>query len=369
MECSLCKQGHQTTKDNKPSCITCDTCKNLICLECSELSASEIRCISLQKRILKFQCKKCRNFELVDILQNTIIDKTKIIQDQELIIKLLQEKINDIGKNQMNTKSYASAINDNKEKHEVAKVPYNFPKVVLKPKNNQSAEVTMKDLNSKLNPLELKLGITNMKKTKNGAIIIKCQTKDETHALKVEMEKKLHQSYEVEMTKLIEPKIKIVNFNQEMTNDEIENSIKQQNHLDGKIKVKYINRAKPGPKSIICECSPSAFHQIMNMKKLCIGWERHRVYEDLSIPKCFNCQGFFHKKNNCTSKLVCSYCSEEHQFNECNKVTASCKNCIISNNKYKTKYSTNHRCDSEECSTLNYHINVMKSKINYAINA
>lgn len=93
MECSLCKQTKQITKDNRCSSLQCDLCRNTYCQECSELSASELKCIPLQKRLLKFHCKKCRNYELVDSLKECIKDKDAIIIAKDEIIQLLREKL------------------------------------------------------------------------------------------------------------------------------------------------------------------------------------------------------------------------------------------------------------------------------------
>lgn len=53
-------------------------------------------------------------------------------------------------------------------------------KTILRPKNNQSYEKTLKEVNLKMNPVELKLGVSNVKKINKGAVIIKCQSKNET---------------------------------------------------------------------------------------------------------------------------------------------------------------------------------------------
>lgn len=62
----------QPTKKQKTPCYPCDAYKYLVCVECS---ASEIKSLPLQRRVLKFHRTKCRNNEFVESLQYIIKDK------------------------------------------------------------------------------------------------------------------------------------------------------------------------------------------------------------------------------------------------------------------------------------------------------
>ncbi|KAG5875430.1 hypothetical protein JTB14_034776 [Gonioctena quinquepunctata] len=104
------------------------------------------------------------------------------------------------------------------------------------------------------------------------------------------------------MSELRQPGIKIVGYTQEHTQEKIENCMKKQNDLRGEIKVNSLRKNRNDTKTIFCEAAPNVFHQILNLKKLCLGWERLMVSEDLSVPKCFNCRGYYHKKQECTQK-------------------------------------------------------------------
>lgn len=69
-----------------------DICKTQICVECFDLTPTEVRCIFLQKRTLIFKYEKCR-YEVVDLLQNTIKDKNDLIVAlHDKIIMLEKEK-------------------------------------------------------------------------------------------------------------------------------------------------------------------------------------------------------------------------------------------------------------------------------------
>lgn len=363
MECSICNVIKQPIRNIKNPLVSCDSCRNTTCIECSELSTSELRCIALQKRTLKYNCKKCRNYELSEILQKTITDKEKIINEQEMIINLLKEKIENLEK--ISKPSYASVLQQEIPFSKTMKT--NLPTIIVKPKQQQSPDQIKKDLDTNINPAELKIGVTNVKLTKFGNMIIKCQTKNEVEILRQALDNKLKNRYDIELSKLRQPRIKIVKVMQDFTPEVIEKYLKEQNNITGEAKVKYIRQNRNGSKTIICECTPNAFHQIINLKKICLGWERYMVYEDLSVPRCYNCQGYFHKKSECKNKIVCPICSDEHEERMCPNQKKMCKNCELSNQKYNTNYATDHQNNSLECPVLKFHTEVLKSKINYII--
>lgn len=93
MECAICKQIKQPTKEAKFPCFPCDNCRSLICVECSALSATESKCLPLATRLLIFHCTKCRNYDFAEILISQVRDKEQIIKDKNDIILMLQEKV------------------------------------------------------------------------------------------------------------------------------------------------------------------------------------------------------------------------------------------------------------------------------------
>lgn len=161
------------------------------------------------------------------------------------------------------------------------------------------------------------------------------------------------------------PKVKITNISKEYKKEEIEECITQQNLINGTIKVTYIKTNKNGQKTAFCNCSPRAYRDIVKLKKINIGWERYPVYEDIDIPRCFKCQGFFHKMNNCQNNIVCPRCSGEHEEKQCSKKEVCCVNCSRSNGKFKTTHATGHHSHSQECPTLKYHLDKVKNKTDY----
>lgn len=68
----------------------CDSCKRWMCNNCSDLSASEVRCLQLKKRVLKFCCSDCESGLLqVPLLLRQMEENTRKLE-------ALTEKFNNI---------------------------------------------------------------------------------------------------------------------------------------------------------------------------------------------------------------------------------------------------------------------------------
>lgn len=365
MECGVCNRIKQPTKEVKRPCFPCDFCKRLICSECSSLSASELKCVTMLNRNLIFHCKNCRENDIIQLLNDRIKDKEVIIEDKSQIIDLLKHELEQFEMKLRANLPYVPFADVVKNPTRLKRID-NFPEIIIKPKEPQEDKVTKEEINKSIDPKVLKIGIKQFRVSKAGAVVVKCQTKDETQLLKEEIIKKLQDKYDVNYTKMRKPRIKIISYGQDLKEKEIEESIVEQNNLpQGSITVKYVRKEKSGLKTIFCECSIQSFHKIMAEKRIFIGWERLLVYEDLDIPRCYRCQGFYHKSNNCRNKTVCPVCSEEHEQRQCTKRKKCCKNCATSNELYKTSYNTEHHAADSKCSSLDYHKKMLRNKTCY----
>lgn len=80
-KCSKCDAEDQKETYN------CDNCKKILCRRCSELSETEIRCISLKKRRLTFFCKDCENGVMCipDILKQLELLQKEVLELKEAL--------------------------------------------------------------------------------------------------------------------------------------------------------------------------------------------------------------------------------------------------------------------------------------------
>lgn len=338
----------------------CDSCLGVLHKTCIGLTASEIKCMPLQKRLLLLICNDCRKLlARLPYLMGTIEAMKKDIEELKSI---------KVGMSDNCQKQYSEILRTDSRSSNIGT---NFPTLIVKPKIKQTGDKTEKDLKEKVNPTNLNLSIRNSRSTKDGSIIVKCETKEDIHVLKTETEKYLGNKYIIETPKMKNPRVKIIGYLGNKSAKEIECSIRNQNKwIDEKdnLNVTYIKKFKDGTKSTVyMECSPKLFKQLMEEKKIYLEWERHSVYEDLSVTHCFNCQGFYHKSNKCDRKKVCAKCSGSHDTAQCDMQLLKCNNCHQANVTYKKKFKTDHSALDPVCPSTQYHLGILRSKINYSI--
>lgn len=363
MECALCKQIKVPNKDTKNPCFPCDSCKRQICIECSELCSSEIKCMPLQRRVLKFVCIQCRNFELYDILSKSVEDKQKIIDSKDEIINLLKEKIKTLEDNAQ-IKEFTNESNTNlyaglkpqfadvvKQKRE--------PVLIVKPTNNQGSDETKKAIKSLINPIEIGVNISGIRQASKGTVIIGCESQSDRNLLKTKFADKLGNNYNIEVPKLKCPKIKVININNDdlETNDEdIVDKIIKQNKINCEVHefnlriLKKIENKKFKNSTVILETDPETHNDLLKKEKLTIGWSRGRLFNHLHVTQCFKCLGFNHVAKACTKTVTCSICSaENHSHKDCVSDIKKCINCVKAKTKLNLDLDVNHEAVDKNC--------------------
>ena len=95
----------------------------------------------------------------------------------------------------------------------------------------------------------------------------------------------------------------------------------------------------------------------MERKRICINFERVRVVEYIQIVRCFKCQQFGHRSNNCEKEQVCPKCAGNHTERECKSLEIKCNNCYFG----EAELDTNHRADSIDCESYkSYRANIIR---------
>lgn len=363
MDCTICKK-----KNNE--LFICDGCSVGLCKNCGDLTSSEVKVMQLKERVMIFHCKKCKALDTLSLLQSRIKDKSDIISSKEEIISILKTQIDEL-KSKQNDFKLTQNLTYSQITKQVSKNPdihVNIPSLIIKPKKQQNPAKTKADITEKINPTQLKVAIKGTRDTANGNVIVKCINNNDLEVLRKEAESKL-QEYDVQLTKLRRPRIKIIGYKGELDKDELNICLREQNKFiedTDEMEITYIKRNKKnGLCTIYGECKPSLFHKFMAVKKIYIGWERYPIYEDLSINRCFKCQEHYHKSDKCPNKTVCEYCCEEHDIHECPKSQVKCYNCMKANDKYRTNYSINHTASDIKCPSYQYLLNILRSKIDY----
>lgn len=93
----------------------------------------------------------------------------------------------------------------------------------------------------------------------------------------------------------------------------------------------YSNSVQQTTKNAIAEIDVLIFSSLINVGKLFINMKNCRIYENLDLLQCSNCQMYGHLKKFCKKENpTCANCSEEHFTKDCKTERSNfkCINCI-----------------------------------------
>ncbi|XP_020297978.1 uveal autoantigen with coiled-coil domains and ankyrin repeats protein-like [Pseudomyrmex gracilis] len=304
-------------------------------------------------------CKEVKNCKQENEKLNKEIQELRGKGENEYkeIKKILRADAN-TNTNDKDKRSYSQVAKENKQESII----------VYKPKTQQKSEETEKAIKEKVNIRNMNMGISNIRKGKNGTIILGCDKDRDIQTLKETVTKNLGDSYNVTQPISSKPKMKIANIGKdefEMEGNELMESIRKQNGLDTgnegfhmrilkrirKMSERGATRTPKDEGSIIVEVDINTQDAIMKEKRLNIGWRKCPVYEHFSVKRCFKCWGFYHIAKNCTKTVTCHGCAGNHTSNECVERTKKCVNCIEKMQKYNIKINAEHNALSSECPT------------------
>ncbi|XP_070169411.1 uncharacterized protein PF3D7_1120000-like [Polyergus mexicanus] len=122
-------------------------------------------------------------------------------------------------------RSYSEAVKEKKKENVI----------IIKPKIQQESEVTKKLIKEKVDIKNMAMGITKLKKRKQGDMIMGCETGEEMKTLKATVQDKLGENFKVTESPQMKLKIKIINVSEEemrLDDDDLITTIKKQNRID-----------------------------------------------------------------------------------------------------------------------------------------
>ena len=83
-------------------------------------------------------------------------------------------------------------------------------------------------------------------------------------------------------------------------------------HENIELEVKLVKKMWTACMAIV-ECDPLTFSMILKREKLNAGWCGYRVFEHVRVFRCFKCEGFNHKANDCKVSEKCKKCIGDHE--------------------------------------------------------
>lgn len=334
-----------------------------------------------------------------------LVEKNKVLSEknQELITKCTQLELN--GQNDKLLGFTYAQVATNHTQHKYITDVSSSKSIIIKPKENQTAEETKNDIEHNLDLAALNVKVISVKKMNEGKVKVICCNKASTEKLKEEIHSTMDKKYEVSMEKLELPKIKIVGIMKKYDKDELEHELLKHNFPENSQKYLKVTHIKPASKNgkqdhntvdnnennehtinkddnsldnkrtkehttydAFVQLDPAYFHHIMQTGKIFIEWQRCSVYEDLNTKRCYKCSGYGHSSQKCNNNRRCVYCAGTHEVKFCKANQPNCCNCLEANHKYKTNRNTHHEAsDYKKCETYKARLVYLRSKIDYTI--
>jgi hypothetical protein len=344
-------------------------------------------------RNIKAELELCvKELEEIIIEQNSVINnqKTQFIRDCENLIERQSVENENVNKQlrEMNAKldqncaqkTYSSVVKQNNIDF-IENKRKNL--VIIKPKSagidSKITRDTTKQLTDKHN---INIGVKSVKNLANGGIIIDCSNDNESLKLIEKINAETAINMDAFKPKKRAPKIVIHGVSEDITEVNITKEIVSRNQLiksyfadksdeqiesEFKLKFKLRKKAKNNDNSFVFEVSPQLKNKVINsLRNINIGWKACRFADFIYIIRCFKCNGFGHKSDNCNNNETCGLCSEPHSTKECKKDKSEhkCINCERNNNYNNTnKYAVNHSSFHRDCESFKRIKSAIMSKI------
>lgn len=253
------------------------------------------------------------------------------------------------------------------------KMKKNEPVLVVKPKNEgQKSVVTKEAIKSSIDPTTIE--ISGVKHASRGGIIIECKNQEAVSKLKEEAETKLGSQYNISVPKKRKPRIKIVGMSNRMTGNEIETKIMTQNHFleQGKANLSVVHVGDMKNRKTPCyfayaELEAESYSKMLKEGKVNIEWDRCKVFDAVTVTRCFKCNSYNHRAKECKKELTCPKCAGSHHVNDCNaeKDEIKCVNCKEAVSKLKLKIDIHHEAWNTECPVYKRKLEIERNKINF----
>jgi hypothetical protein len=100
-------------------------------------------------------------------------------------------------------------------------------KIIIRSKGNHTPETTKELIKTKINPTEMKVGISTFKALRDGRILIEVGSKEETEKIRAGISEKCGKELEAKVQELRNPKLVIYNIPEEITLDSATKTIRE----------------------------------------------------------------------------------------------------------------------------------------------
>lgn len=274
--------------------------------------------------------------EVYNDLISQILAKDIVIKDLEKQLSQAEQK-SAVAPPVNRRPNYSAVLTGQQQKQDAAR-KFN---VVVKSKKNQTTEYMKTYIKTKISPAEIKVGVSSFKSLKNGNILIQTGNKSDMDSICKNINEKCGDEVEANGTKLWNPRLIIFNTPEDMNLDDLKDAILAQNSelnlQENDVTPRFIFKDRKGKTNLIMEVN-SETRKKLEGRKLKVGWNMCGHDDYIKINRCYKCNKYNHRANDCTGTLTCPLCAGNHSMRECTaqRNQYRCINCIRFN-QFNTK--------------------------------
>lgn len=376
LECNVCEfMWHATCckdKDMAKYAKALDNIQNLIwiCDSCLPKKNEFIDCIKATKTLSEGMKKCLERLERHEELIHSLSTKNK-----ELTVPTTsrQKEIVDTPKlpysRVLSKKTPTSESANSVKRGQSAKKPRSItfvkpPIVIVKPKSDSQS-----DLSQLFNAFDpSKDAVKNIKMNRKGEAVILCNDEASISAVKFKIQQEIGSNCSIIDPVQKETLLKVIApANHGIDESNILEKIKNQNECVSETSTIELFDYKERGSYImaILKTDESTFQEILKAGKLRIHYSRCRVFEHISVRRCFKCARYGHLAAECKGVITCSNCAEPHETKDCDGNSIKCINCCESYGSNANDDKTAHQAWSFACPLLKRKWKSLQRRVSY----
>lgn len=366
------------------ACNTCNRNLHYSCIGVRAVDASLIADLCKKSAFIKISCSACANSPSLNVSQicSDILENSKfkegvnhILEGVISAVNSLKTQVDDLKSSNIElvkvcSKMMETPLSNKTDRYSDKVKNLNNNRVIVKPKNSlQTQHGTKSDLFKNIDPITCGLKIDDVRTASGNGIIISA---DSINCDKFEQvfSEKLSGNYTASKLSPLHPKIRIVGFSKEITEQDFIEVIMSQNKDIFDYSFCRLIKYWPTYKNkdiyqAILQVDVNTYEQLLQRKNILIGYSSCFVFDAVELMRCYKCNGFNHTSTRCTKNLSCPLCAHEHNVKECPNVDQprNCSNCArlkVQNPQIKTNHAS---WEYESCHAYKTALSIFKQKI------